>query len=118
MTKRINRRQAVGLVALGSVASTQLLALRVLADEPVRDELPRRASPADYSIAYSGPTEELIGDLLHTERGDPKRESTTPHQEWYSDHVRGAWGRGVRNRGSTHRSRVSRRGRWNGNANV
>jgi hypothetical protein len=95
MTTPINRRQAVGLLALGSLAPSRLVASRVFADEPARNDLPRRASPADYSIAYGGPVEELIGDLLHSERGDPKRESVTPHQEWYSEHVRrrmGAWG--------------------------
>ena len=37
----------------------------------------------------------MIGDLINSERGDPHRESETPHHEWYSERIRrrfGAWG--------------------------
>ncbi len=95
ITMQLTRRRAVGLMAIGSLAPSRLVSTYALADEPARDAPPRHKSPADYSVAYSGPLEELIGDLLHSERGDPKRESATPHHEWYSEHVRrrmGAWG--------------------------
>jgi len=46
-------------------------------------------------VEFRGPVEELIGDLLGSERGDPRRQSSIEHREWYSEHVRrryGAWG--------------------------
>jgi cell wall-associated NlpC family hydrolase len=55
----------------------------------------QRIDHSGYRVKFSGPVEELIGDLLHSERGDPHQESETPHHEWYSEHTRrrlGAWG--------------------------
>jgi cell wall-associated NlpC family hydrolase len=51
------------------------------------------ASP--YHLAFTSKLDDLVGDLDHTERGDPRRESSTPHEHWYSHKVRerfGAWG--------------------------
>ncbi|HEY2838324.1 MAG TPA: NlpC/P60 family protein [Pirellulales bacterium] len=41
-----------------------------------------------YRLEYQHKHEELVGDLLHSERGDPKLESITPHGEWYSPRIR------------------------------
>lgn len=54
-----------------------------------------RHGDSPYRLEFTYTLEELVGDLLHGERGDPRRESETPHHEWYSHHVRkhlGAWG--------------------------
>ncbi len=45
-----------------------------------------------YRIEYSTPREELIRDLLETERGSFEREAEIPHSEWYSRRVRERWG--------------------------
>lgn len=48
-----------------------------------------------YGVEFQHPISELIGDLLTTERGDPKLEASVPRHEWYSERVRrkfGAWG--------------------------
>jgi cell wall-associated NlpC family hydrolase len=45
------------------------------------------------------PPDDLVGDLLHGERGDPQRQSEVPFHEWYAAWVRhryGAWGPPVR----------------------
>lgn len=52
-------------------------------------------APSGYTVRYSGPVAELIGDLLQGERGDPRRQSSTPHHEWYAEHTLrrlGSWG--------------------------
>lgn len=48
-----------------------------------------------YSVEFSVPVEELIGDLIRTERGDPRLEATIPSEHWYSRETRerdGSWG--------------------------
>jgi len=53
------------------------------------------SAPSGYGVEFHHPVPELIGDLLQTERGDPKMEAAVPHREWYSEHVRrefGSWG--------------------------
>jgi hypothetical protein len=50
---------------------------------------------APYSVKFEHPAKELIGDLERGERGDPKRESSVVHDDWYSRRVRDqfeAWG--------------------------
>ncbi|MDG3006047.1 NlpC/P60 family protein [Paludisphaera mucosa] len=53
------------------------------------------AAPSGFAVQFRHPIEELIGDLLGTERGDPRMQASVPHREWYSEHVLrkfGAWG--------------------------
>jgi NlpC/P60 family len=40
-------------------------------------------TPSGYSIEFTLPEKELIGDLLHGERGDPHAEAQVPFREWY-----------------------------------
>ncbi|HEY4312375.1 MAG TPA: NlpC/P60 family protein [Pirellulales bacterium] len=90
MSILLSRRQTLGLLTLGGIAPGAVLSSVVKAFEA-----PSHDKGSDYGLAYSGPIDELIGDLLHGERGDPQRESATPHHDWYSEHVRrrmGAWG--------------------------
>ncbi|HEX4146027.1 MAG TPA: NlpC/P60 family protein [Pirellulales bacterium] len=46
------------------------------------------ATDAAYRIEFSGSLADLVGDLEHTERGDPLRESNLHHSQWYSAHTR------------------------------
>lgn len=53
------------------------------------------AAPSGYGVEFRHTVPELIGDLLRTERGDPKLQAVIPHHEWYSEHSRrtfGSWG--------------------------
>ncbi|WP_337175981.1 NlpC/P60 family protein [Paludisphaera sp.] len=53
------------------------------------------AAPSGHGVEFTWPTEELIGDLLTTWRGDPRESACVPHGEWASEEVRrryGAWG--------------------------
>ncbi len=48
-----------------------------------------------YSIKFSFPEDDLVGDLLYGTRGDPREESALPHYRWDSRFVLkryGAWG--------------------------
>ena len=48
-----------------------------------------------YAVKFTYPVKELIADLERGERGDPRRESSIPQEDWYARHVRerfGAWG--------------------------
>ncbi|WP_437205760.1 NlpC/P60 family protein [Planctomicrobium sp. SH664] len=48
-----------------------------------------------YRVNFRGEREELVRDLLETERGNPRLEAEVPHLEWYSRRVHlrwGAWG--------------------------
>lgn len=48
-----------------------------------------------YSIEFSYPLGELIGDIQRGTRGEPREESSVPFAEWYSRETRrqfGAWG--------------------------
>src|SRR5262245_49025744 len=87
----LTRRQAIGAI---SAAALPLLPASLSAAENshvVHD--------SGYSLHFNYSADELIGDLLHGERGDPHRESHTPHRHWYSHHIRhtmGAWGPGAR----------------------
>jgi hypothetical protein len=48
-----------------------------------------------YRVEFRAPVSELIADLERTERGNPRLESETPHDEWYTHHARthfGSWG--------------------------
>lgn len=45
-----------------------------------------------YGVEFRHPVEELIGDLIRTDRGDPRREAEVPHDRWYAAEVRRRWG--------------------------
>ncbi|MEI6235119.1 MAG: NlpC/P60 family protein [Planctomycetota bacterium] len=38
-----------------------------------------------YSIKFSYPLNELIGDIINGKRGDPKEQSSIPFEDWYSN---------------------------------
>jgi cell wall-associated NlpC family hydrolase len=90
MTAALSRRQALSLMAVGGL----LPAMRWASAAPIPEIKSHSAKPS-YKLQFSGSADELIGDILHSERGDPHMESGTPHHEWYSERVRrrfGAWG--------------------------
>jgi len=90
MTQKLARRKALAAISLGGVASLTGLSAGAQEYEPTPP-----ASSGGYGLDLTYPTEDLIGDLLHTERGDPHRESEVPHRDWYSQrerHRMGSWG--------------------------
>ncbi len=91
----ITRRQALRALAAGCAAPGALAASLARAAQPRADV----RAHSDFRLEYSFDRDDLVGDLLHGERGDPHRESHTPHHEWYSHHIRrhyGAWGPAAR----------------------
>jgi cell wall-associated NlpC family hydrolase len=90
MTLRVTRRNALRNLALGGIAPAHLLSALAHGGEQNRPE-----SGAKYRLEFSYPMDDLIGDLEHSERGDPRSESEVPFHEWYSHAVRhrfGGWG--------------------------
>ena len=90
MPVKVSRRSALTTISFGLLAGASTTSSFVVADEPHSTH-----SHAGYRLEYEHDLEDLIGDLLHGERGDPHRQSETPHGHWYSHHVRrrfGAWG--------------------------
>jgi cell wall-associated NlpC family hydrolase len=88
----LDRREALSMLAAGAAAPLlpTILPTGVFGREA---EHARYKSP--YHLAFTFKREELIGDLLNSERGDPRRESSTAHEHWYSEKTRhkfGAWG--------------------------
>ncbi|WP_165246244.1 NlpC/P60 family protein [Paludisphaera soli] len=82
----IPRRSLLAAALSAAIAPTRALALG--ADDP-------GPAGSGYAVEFRHPVDELIGDLLTTERGDPRMQASVPHREWYSEHVRrrfGAWG--------------------------
>ena len=72
MKLRLTRREALLAIASGSLAPC---VGATFAREPIASP---RVAGAMYRLEYKYPREELIYDLLHSERGDPKLESITP----------------------------------------
>jgi cell wall-associated NlpC family hydrolase len=94
MRNQLTRRQALGAMSLWAAAPFSLAASRVRAADRALSDKRTEAKPG-YSLRYSYPLDELIGDLLHGERGDSERESDISHHEWYSRETRRrfeAWG--------------------------
>jgi cell wall-associated NlpC family hydrolase len=86
----LSRRRA--LLAMSAWATTPLLvgALPASGQQPARS-----AADVPYRLEYAGSIADLTGDLDHSERGDPLRESSLPHSHWYTAQTRrrfGAWG--------------------------
>jgi cell wall-associated NlpC family hydrolase len=82
----ITRRTALAALSLGCVST--LSRSRGV-------EVEQRRTSHGYRLEYTHDRDDLIGDLLDGPRGEPERESETPHNEWYSHHIRrryGAWG--------------------------
>jgi len=95
-SKKISRRRAVLAIAGGCTAPLALAESLVHADE-AHSSRDRHAT--GYHLEYQFDRDDLVGDLLYGERGDPRRQSHTPHREWYSRHIRhhyGAWGPAAR----------------------
>lgn len=45
-----------------------------------------------YFVKYTIPEKELIGDLLDSDRGNPKLQSRIAYEDWYSPETRKRWG--------------------------
>ncbi len=89
MTRKFSRRRALAILSLGTIAPQSISAI-------AREPAERQAAPGSmYRLEFSFPDDELIGDLLHGERGDPHAQASVPHREWYSESIRrqfGGWG--------------------------
>jgi hypothetical protein len=63
---------------------------------PVRtDAQKKEAYRSPYSVKFTYPLKELIADIESGERGDPHRQASVPHAQWYVPTIRerfGAWG--------------------------
>jgi cell wall-associated NlpC family hydrolase len=95
MASKLTRRQAIAAMSLYAAAPLSFVATRSYAADERRELENRSATGGKYALRYSYPLDDLIGDLLHGERGDAERESDIPHREWYSHETRrrfGAWG--------------------------
>jgi hypothetical protein len=44
-----------------------------------------------YTVEFTLPKPELVGDLERTERGDPRLEAEIPHEHWYSRRTLERW---------------------------
>jgi len=90
MATQLTRRRVLALLST-ACAAPFFAAPTVLRGADEQGQQRRSA----YGLDFSGPVEELIGDLVNSERGDPRRESATPYDEWYSHETRRrmyAWG--------------------------
>ncbi len=52
----------------------------------------RSAYKSPYSVQFSFPEQELIGDMTAGPRGDWKEHASVPHQEWYLPANQARWG--------------------------
>lgn len=53
------------------------------------------AYKSPYAVKFTYPIEELIPDILHGSRADPKKQSRIPYDQWYAEATKkryGAWG--------------------------
>lgn len=88
MTEKFTRRRLLEGMSGAAIASLGLGHFPL-----VGKDIERTGSP--YGLKFSYQERELTGDLDDTERGDPRRQSESPHGEWYSremEHRMGAWG--------------------------
>jgi len=93
MPVKVSRREALTAMFAGAISPAVTRAFAQAPAEAARQS--GHAPGSMYRLAYEHRHEDLIGDLLHSERGDPRLESITPHREWYSERMRktmGAWG--------------------------
>ena len=71
-----------------------------------------------YSVKFSCPLSELIGDIQHGKRGQPQRESSLPFAEWYSPPVRRQFAHGGLLRGTFRQRPLSPGIRSSGSASA
>jgi cell wall-associated NlpC family hydrolase len=98
MQSKLSRREAIRVISAWGMAplalgSAPLLARQVENHDDQREQ--ESGAPHRYQLHYSYSEEQLIGDLLHGERGNPERQSDIPHRDWYTHETRrkfGAWG--------------------------
>jgi cell wall-associated NlpC family hydrolase len=79
------------LKALSACGAVQLLG----GDIHASGMIGRGDVESSYGLEYSNSLEDLVGDLEHTERGDPWRQSDLPYSHWYTTQTRHrlhAWG--------------------------
>jgi hypothetical protein len=88
MTPRRRILPAVGLLGVAMAGAGAVLAT-LRAPHAEAQEAPYR-SP--YRVEFTLPPGELIGDLIHSERGDPRREAEVEHEHWYAPRTRERWG--------------------------
>src|SRR5262249_2969852 len=101
MQMKLNRREAICILS-GAFTTCAAAPLAMVAPTALGAEEERRQRGSEihdrasrYTLRFNYPLDELIDDLIHGERGDPERESETPHHEWYTGETRrrfGAWG--------------------------
>jgi cell wall-associated NlpC family hydrolase len=87
---RLTRRRALAALSLAGVAPVHALSA-FARQQPSGNH----AQESIYGLKFTYSLAELIGDIVHSERGDPRMESVVPHGQWYSRRVReksGAWG--------------------------
>lgn len=52
----------------------------------------RQSYKSPYSVKFSFPEQELVGDLIQGPRGDWKDQADVPHAQWYDPSKQGRWG--------------------------
>ncbi len=90
MKTKFTRRHAVKVLSACGIAPLFDVAPRARAES-----VANLSADAPYRLEFTHPLDQLVGDLEHTERGDPRRQSDIPHREWYSHETRRryrAWG--------------------------
>jgi hypothetical protein len=78
-------------VSVGCLVASVAGLLSVRAD----DRAGQKAYRSPYAVEFTFPAKDLVADIESGGRGDPRHESTVPHAEWSSPHVRkryGSWG--------------------------
>jgi cell wall-associated NlpC family hydrolase len=95
MQTKFTRRQVLAAISAWGAAPLALIGPRLFARESTAQQQEESAGAHRYELKYTYSLQDLVGDLLHGERGDPERESDIPHPEWYSHETRRrfeAWG--------------------------
>ncbi len=90
MKMLLSRRQILAWMSLTAFAPRVVHAALAGADTKVR-----HPPGSIYELEFGYPIDHLVGDLQHSERGDPRHESSLPHSEWYTTRSRyryGSWG--------------------------
>ncbi len=93
------------LVAIGMTCAFPAASQEPSPSRTARQRASEGGYRSPYTVEFTFPLSELIGDILNGERGDPRLESTVPFQEWYSQRVHrhwGAWGPPARHYPAPH----------------
>jgi hypothetical protein len=94
MQTKLTRRQALGAISLWATAPISFVSSSLIAQEDNRLSANRPAG-TNYQLDYTFSLDDLVGDLINGERGDPQRESDILYHDWYSHETRRrfeAWG--------------------------